>query len=77
MFPTRLLNYYVFAFTLPRCEMRDPEQTKQQTFNSITNVQGKTTTKGKMSVENFSTLGDIATVWNINTVIYLTKINTR
>lgn len=57
--------------------MRDPEQTKQQTFNSITNVQGKTTTKGKMSVENFSTLGDIATVWNINTVIYLTKINTR
>ena len=57
--------------------MRDPEQTKQQTFNSITNVQGKTTMQGKMSVENFSTLGDIATVWNINTGIYLTKINTR
>ena len=57
--------------------MRDPEQTKQQTFNSITNVQGKTTMQGEMSVENFSTLGDIATVWNINTVIYLTKINTR
>ena len=57
--------------------MRDPEQTKQQTFNSITNVQGKTTMQGKMSVENFSTLGDIATVWNINTVIYFKKINTR
>ena len=69
MFPTRLLNY-VFAFTSPRCEMRDPEQTKQQTFNSITYVQGKTTMQGKMSVENFSTLGDIATVWDINTVIY-------
>ena len=53
--------------------MRDPEQTKQQTFNSITYVQGKTTMQGEMSVENFSTLGDIATVWNINTVIYLKK----
>ena len=77
MFPTRLLNYYVFAFTSPRCEMRDPEQTKQQTFDSITYLQGKTTMQGEMSVENFSTLGDIATVWNINTGIYLTKINTR
>ena len=57
--------------------MRDPEQTKQQTFDSITYLQGKTTMQGEMSVENFSTLGDIATVWNINTVIYLTKINTR
>ena len=57
--------------------MRDPEQTKQQTFNSITYVQGKTTMQGEMSVENFSTLGDIATVWNINTVIYFKKINTR
>ena len=73
-FPTRLLNYYVFAFTSPRCEMRDPEQTKQQTFlNNIKYVQGKTTMQRKMSVENFSTLGDIATVWDINTVIYLKK----
>ena len=57
--------------------MRDPEQTKQQTFDSITYLQGKTTMRGEMSVENFSTLGDIATVWNINTVIYFKKINTR
>lgn len=57
--------------------MRDPEQTKQQTFDSITYLQGKTTMQGEMSVENFSTLGDIATVWNINTVIYFKKINTR
>lgn len=42
--------------------MRDPEQTKQQTFDSITYLQGKTTMQGEMSVENFSTLGDIATV---------------
>ena len=53
--------------------MRDPEQTKQQTFDSITYLQGKTTMQGEMSVENFSTLGDIATVWNINTVIYFKK----
>ena len=53
--------------------MRDPEQTKQQTFNSIKYVQGKTTMQRKMSVENFSTLRDIATVWDINTVIYLKK----
>lgn len=38
--------------------MRDPEQTKQQTFNGNTYVQGKTTMPEKMSVENFSTLGD-------------------